>query len=40
MVSEEQYLRRLDLTRYGGQDIYSDGDVEEDLFHFVRCENL
>jgi putative methyltransferase len=38
MVSEEQYLRRLDLTRYGGQDIYSDGDVEEDLFHFVRCE--
>lgn len=38
MVSEEQYLKRLDLTKYEGQDIYSDGDVEDDLFHLVRSE--
>ena len=38
MISEEQYLKRMDLTRYEGQDIYSDGDVEDDLLHFVRSE--
>lgn len=38
MILEEQYIERLDLSNYDGQDKYSDGDVEADLLRLVQSE--
>ena len=38
MITEEQYMKRLDLTKYEGVDKYSDGSVEDDLLQFVQQE--